>query len=374
VSTPIEELLRRELRDLATEGRPHNLAGPALREAGRIRLRRASAVVVAVVAVVAAGATWNAAGAGRDRSHPPAVENPSPSPSASPTSSWPGPGAGPARPAGPDEPVSADPGLPLDQRPAGALPYAPTPGWFLYGAPTATGTIVYDRWAKVYREIPAKRGIPAPSGWYVAYFGDDGIPAVYNVTLDRAQRIYAAPPRVPQANLLDWSGGGSQFVYVGEGKPGPVLVEVNVGSGEVRTVPLRDDCPKYCDAFYFNGALVTVPTAGGGPHIYDLDSKELVGGSGSGGGTDGAHSAGEDGREILLTPDGRTVVTRKGGAGVDPSPCPQPLAYWVDPNHILCAGPGAFTQFAVGGEQVSRVAWLPPMQGADPYAVTLYRG
>jgi hypothetical protein len=347
----LEELVRDVLADLADEGRPVNLAAPALRRARRMRMRRAAAAVTAATAVVAALAAGLAI-VGPDRSdhHPPAtVVTPAPSRYPSPTPS---------------------------QRTTllGAIEPFSLPGdWILLGATTSDGTLVYDRAAGRYRQLPTYRVIPAPRGTLVAWFGPDGTPRVLDLATGVERAVAGARPHINLPGYLDWSPDGGRFVYAGRHATYAITVLVDARAATSTTIGPDFRCGGGCDPVWASadrGVAVPSPT---GVDIINSSTAQRVERKPLPGALANRHAWSPDGGRLIVNgSDGRPVVFTPRTGERAPSPCAHAYGtYWVGTDQLLCVESAGYTLYRVTGEVVSRTPRPAPVEDDEVYATTL---
>jgi hypothetical protein len=156
MSTHFERVLRESVHDLAHEGRPVDLSGPALRRARRTRiLRRVGAASVAAIAVLVVAGVAAAVNLTRTDQDPPPANVP-PSPVSSP---------------GPTTPARESAGVRV---PPLTLPG----GWIIRSAPHANefGVILYDDVDGRYNRVgDTATALPSPDGRYLAVVGQTAI-------------------------------------------------------------------------------------------------------------------------------------------------------------------------------------------------------
>jgi hypothetical protein len=150
VTIDLERILRDAVHELAAEGRPVDVTGPALHRARLIRARRFAAAAASVVVLLAGlgfaairfGGVDRSAPAPADRSPSVVISEPAPT--------------GPS-------PTEAE------SLPAGSGPILLPGGWLIRGAPGPVGTIIYDDESGRYRLAgEAVRVAPSPNGQFLA--------------------------------------------------------------------------------------------------------------------------------------------------------------------------------------------------------------
>jgi len=189
----LDRLLRETVHELAAEGRPVDLTGPALRTARRIRTRRlVSAVASALVLLAGLGFAAVRLG-GTDRSYPPAHLNPTPVTSgAAPTPS----------------PASTE------SLPPGSAPVALPGGWLIRAAPTPLGAIMYDNQQGRYRLVTTgERTAPSPNGQFLALVSDNGDLVIRRADDDTVTARTANAIRDPAAYPV-WAPDSSRVAYL----------------------------------------------------------------------------------------------------------------------------------------------------------------
>ncbi|GIJ74251.1 PD40 domain-containing protein [Virgisporangium ochraceum] len=231
MTTDFERLLRESVHDLASEGRPVDLGGPALRRADRIRTVRAvSAVSAVVVAVMLVAGVAAAVRIGRaDRDVPPADPVPSTVPSTAPSATL---SAEPTESGDPEE--SEEPRTP---------PILVAGGWMIRAAPNANDTmIVYDDAAGRYRRAgTSATALPSPDGRYLAVVGQT---AIIVTTVADKRVVYERNAIVTGVRPV-WSPDSTRLAFATFSPEG---VKVRVAEVAVATETASDtvNCPDGC--------------------------------------------------------------------------------------------------------------------------------
>jgi hypothetical protein len=227
-----EWLLRESVHDLASEGRPVDLSGPALRRARRMRtVRRVSTVSAVVIVVMLVAGVATAVRLGRaDRDVPPAVPVPTSVPSTTPD-------AGPTGSEEPTEPTESE-----SEEPPTA-PVLVAGGWMIRAAPSATDVmIVYDEAAGRYRRAgTSATALPSPDGRYLAVAGQSGI----MVTAVADKRVVYERNSFVDAVRPVWSPDSTQLAFA---TFSPAGVRVRVAEVPAATETASDvvNCPDGC--------------------------------------------------------------------------------------------------------------------------------
>jgi hypothetical protein len=187
----LDRLLRETVHELAAEGRPVDLTGPALRTARRIRTRRlVSAVASVLVLLVGLGFAAVRLG-GTDRSYPPAHLNPTPVTSGAPTPS-------PAT---------------TESLPPGSAPVALPGGWLIRAAPAPLGVVMYDNQQGRYRLVTTdERATPSPNGQFLALVNNIGDLTIRRTDDDRELARTANIIRDPDARPV-WAPDSSRIAF-----------------------------------------------------------------------------------------------------------------------------------------------------------------
>jgi hypothetical protein len=349
--TDLEHELRATFNALADEARPADLAASAWRGGGRIRLRRNA--TTAVVAVVVAGAV----------AVPFAV-------------AWDSPATGPLNPAPPAtasqlSPSGPAPATPPSRRPIPALDAGAVTlpgGWLVASSPGRSGTWVYDRAQRRYRQISYDRAVPAPVGDLVAVQRSaDQRVGLLNLRTGKVTWV-SGPSNV--VGTADWSPDGSRLVYPGAGTADASLrlVVVDATTARATTLPTNIECYENCAPYWLaNGTDIALPqlerpmeglrvfSASDGRARPPVAVAALVG---------TAHAWSPDGRFVVgLGSDGATtatyVVEVATGRRVAPLPHAHPNAvYWAGTDRVLVVGEHEISILTLGGTPVE-VAPLP---------------
>jgi hypothetical protein len=247
----LDHLVRDMMIELASEGRPVNLAGPALRSARLLRTRRRIAAAVSVLVLIAGLAVVAAAGTAPPVD-PPVIAESSAVPSGPPS------GLPPSSPGhGPDGKLN---------RPA-LLP----DGWSVRGAPTAGGVAVFDDRTGTYREVAVPGGAASPDGRYVVSFAGGQAVRIHDVRADRdiANTLPGTTDTAPA-----WSMDSARFAYV-NGLGQVVMVTLATGSGR-SSWPMH--CPAGCDLRWSNDDREVRVYLDGGVQAVDVETGAVAAG------------------------------------------------------------------------------------------------
>jgi hypothetical protein len=305
VTLDFDRLLRDTVHELAAEGRPVDLTGPALRTARRIRTQRAvAAVASALVLVVGIGVAAVRIG-GTDRSAPPAERSPSPV-----TSS------------------AAQAPTETESLPPGSAPVSLPGGWLIRAAPAPLGAVIYDDRLGRYRLMAVgNRVAPSPNGQFVAQVTRNG-----EVVLSRAADDKEIRRRTTTA-LGDtgypvWAPDSSRVAFVSFTPEGDRLVLMNVDGTERLSADLVP-CSGGCTVKWLSNSRSV--------RLYTASNKVEV-----------TAATGEVG-PLSATPE---------------DPCGhQRIGYQIDNQTWLCVTPNGFAVTAPDGTVTQRVPFPTSIDG-----------
>jgi hypothetical protein len=347
MTSDLEHELRATFNELGDEARQADLAAPALRMGRRIRVRRtALAVGAATIAAAAVVLPFGAFAAlsSTDRSIGPPDAG---APSTAPASSTP-------PPAPSDRPTPAVTAGPVD------LPG----GWLVASAPGASGTWVYDRGRRAYRQIQYRNVVPAPLGDLVAVQrSSDRRVGLLNLRNSQVRWVSGPVNVVGRAN---WSPDGRRLVYPGEGTAEGTLrlVVVDAATAQATTLPTNIECYENCAPYWLpNGTDIAMPLLPGpqqGLRVYSsVDGSvqpriTVAGVAGSG------HAWSPDGRYVVVQAasgggSGTHVVEVTTGRQVGQLFNVHPNAvYWASADRLLAIAEDAVLVLALNGDLVDR--------------------
>ncbi|GIJ64515.1 hypothetical protein [Virgisporangium aurantiacum] len=306
--TDLERLLRESVHELASEGRPVDLSGPALRRARRTHtFRTVSAVSAAVIAVLLVAGIATAVRLSRADEDPPPADGP-PSPTVSstvPTTESATESAGPRTP-----PITL-PG-----------------GWIIRAAPHNNdyGVVVYDDATGRYHRVGyTATALPSPDGRYLAIMGQDVL--AVKAADDEERVVYQRQFATRDVRPV-WSADSTHLAFVTYSPEGAkVRVAELPAGGETASEPVN--CPDGCMLKWL-----------------------------------------EDGQHIrVYTGSRRAEVTVRGGAVGAPSatpddPCGSTVrAFRVDNSSWLCVTSTGFAVTTSGGTVTKRIPFPREIDG-----------
>ncbi|HET6212331.1 MAG TPA: WD40 repeat domain-containing protein [Micromonosporaceae bacterium] len=272
MSTELDDAVRETLHELAAEVRPANLTAPALRRAGRIRIRRGALTAAAAVVATAAVATPYVLlhDRGTHQVPPPSVN------ASVPTRSSP-----PAPPSVQDGPVRL------------------VDGWLLVTGPNGADELWLWDWVRGrFRSLPYNIAIPAPTGDLVMVGTDDNRIGVLDLHTDKVRWL----PRRGVDGMVDWAADGRRFVYRAEDDNLVLADAVALTTRNLRWAP-GGTVGASSVAFLPGDSEVVIPISNG----HQLQAYSVVDGHP----TRILPLPVEDPRGHVWSPDGRYLVTRR---------------------------------------------------------------